>query len=110
MDELKIERDARVLAGEREVGRVTHVIVDPQTKEIIQVVVAHDDRESTIPIAAVAAAGGGTVRLRDGAGTALRGDFARDAFHGIDARTAEPHCVTPRPTRWSSSARLRRRP
>ncbi len=89
MDELKIERDARVLVGGREVGRVTHVIVDPQTKEITQVVVAHDDRESTIPIAAVAAAGGGTVRLHDGASTALRGNFVRDAFHGIDDRTAD---------------------
>ncbi len=89
MDELKIERDARVLVGEREVGRVTHVIVDPQTKEITQVVVAHGDRESTIPIAAVASAGGKTVRLHDDASTPLRGDFARDAFHGIDDRTAD---------------------
>ncbi len=89
MDELKIERDARVLDGEREVGRVTHVIVDPQTKEITQVVVARDDGESTIPIAAVAAAGGGTVRLRDGASATLRGGFARDAFHGLDDRTAD---------------------
>ncbi len=89
MDELKIERDARVLDGGREVGRVTHVIVDPQTKEITQVVVAHDDRESTLPIAAVASAGGKTVRLHDGAGTALRGNFARDAFHGLDDRTAD---------------------
>ncbi len=88
MDTLKIERDARVLDGEREVGRVTHVIVDPQTKEITQVVVAHDDRESTIPIAAVAAAGGGMVRLRDGMGATFRDGFARDAFHGLDERTA----------------------
>jgi len=89
MDELKIERDARVLAGDREVGRVTHVIVDPQTKEITQVIVAHGDRESSLPIATVASAGGGTVRLRDGADAALRGDFVRDAFHGIDDRTAD---------------------
>ncbi len=89
MDELKIERDARVLAGERELGRVRHVIVDPQTKEITQVVVAHDGRESTVPIAAVASTGGGVVRLRDGADTALRGDFVRDAFHALDDRTAD---------------------
>ncbi len=89
MDELKIERDARVLSGGREVGRVTHVIVDPQTKEITQVVVAHDDRESTIPIAAVVSAGGGAVQLREGTDAALRGDFARDAFHALDDRTAD---------------------
>jgi len=89
MDELKIERDASVMAEYREVGRVTHVIVDPQTKEITQVVVAHDNRESTIPIAAIVSAGGGTVRLREGADAALRGDFARDAFHGLDDRTAD---------------------
>ena len=89
MDEMKIARDAPVLAAHREVGRVKHVIVDPQTKEVTDVVVAHGGRESTVPIAEVVGAGGGAVRLRDGGGAALRGDFARDDFHGIDDRTAD---------------------
>jgi uncharacterized protein (TIGR02271 family) len=88
-DELTIERDARVLAGGREIGRVAHVIVDPQTKEVAQVVVAHDGGESAIPVALVASAGGRTVRLREGANPVLRGDFAREAFHGLDDRTAD---------------------
>ena len=89
MEELKIERDAPVFVANREVGRVTHVIVDPQTKEVTEVVVAHDGRESTVPITAVVGAGGGAIRLRDTAGAALGGDFVRGDFHGVDDRTAD---------------------
>ena len=70
MEELRIERDAPVFVAGREVGRLTHVIVDPQTKEVTEVVVAHAGRESTVPIAAVVGAGGGAIRLRDTAGAA----------------------------------------
>ena len=93
MDELTIERDARVLAGGREIGRVAHVIVDPQTKEVARVVVAHDGGASAIPVALVASAGGGTMRLREGASPVLRGDFVREAFHGLDDRTADAESV-----------------
>jgi len=89
MEEMKIERDARVLLGDREVGRVAHVLVDPQTREVTEVVVAHGDRQSAIPIAEVVGVGGGMVRLREGGGVALRGDFVRDDFHGLDDRTAD---------------------
>ena len=36
MEEMRIERDAPVFVAGREVGRVTHVIVDPQTKEVVE--------------------------------------------------------------------------
>ncbi len=89
MDGMTIARDARVLLGSVEIGRVTHVVVDARTKEVTEVVVAHDGRESTIPIGEVADAGGGTVRLRDADGARLRGDFVRDEFRSIDDRAAE---------------------
>lgn len=89
MESMNIQRDARVLAGEEEIGRVTHVIVDPATREVTDLVVAGDGGEQTFPISEVALVDGDRVTLRAGAGglpgTAL---FERDRYNAVDAERA----------------------
>ena len=90
MSGMKIERDARVLAADGEVGRVTHVIVDRDTREVTELVVEHNGQERLLPIGAVASAEGNTVRLRgDLRQVPLTGGFRRDEFHGVDDETAD---------------------
>ena len=90
MSGMKIERDARVLASDGEVGRVTHVIVDRETREVTEIVVEHDGQERLLPIGAVASADGDTVRLRgDLRQVPLTDGFRRDEFHGVDDETAD---------------------
>ena len=87
---MRIERDARVLATDGEVGRVTHVIADHQTREITEIVVESGGREMILPIGAVAEADGRTVRLRGSRAMLAQGSpFARDEFHGLDDDAAE---------------------
>jgi uncharacterized protein (TIGR02271 family) len=86
---MDIDRDARVMASDGEVGRVKHVVVDGQTREVTDLVVDDGGNETLIPIAEVASADGKTVRLR-GSRAQLRsaGMFNRDEFRGVDDDTA----------------------
>ncbi|CAA9589555.1 MAG: hypothetical protein AVDCRST_MAG88-4602 [uncultured Thermomicrobiales bacterium] len=87
---MEIERDARVMASDGEVGRVSHVVVDKQTREVTEIVVNQQGREVLIPISAVASADGKMVRLR---GTRAQvqsaGTFSNEAFHAVDDDRAE---------------------
>jgi uncharacterized protein (TIGR02271 family) len=85
MAAMNIRRDARVYAADGEVGRVTHVIVDPETREVTQLVIDQDGSEWLLPIAQVEGVDGDTVMLTGGrADLARRGRaFDRDAYHGL---------------------------
>ena len=87
---MKIERDARVMAPDGEVGHVTHVVVDRDTREVSEIVVRRGSEEFLIPASAIDNATGGTVHLRQ-PGSRLAGTqrFDRDAFHGVDDERAE---------------------
>ncbi len=90
MNTLKIERDARVVASDGEAGRVTQVVVDPQTREVTDMVVDHDGQQWLVPIGEVASAEKGTVRVR-GTRAQLRGAsrFERDQFDALAAKRAD---------------------
>lgn len=85
---MNIERNARVLATDGEVGHVTHVIVDPATREVMNLVVRQDDKEWIVPVDAVAVADGGQVRLRGDRASVYGGVFDRDQFSAVDEKRA----------------------
>ena len=86
---MEIERDARVLATDGDLGRVTHVVVDRQTREVTEIVVDSGGQELLIPASAIASADGNTVRLRGTRSQLGAHRFDRDEFHGIDEERAE---------------------
>ncbi len=90
MNTLKIERDARVVASDGEAGRVTQVVVDPQTREVTDMVVDHDGQQWLVPIGEVTSTEKGTVRVR-GTRAQLRsaGRFERDQFDALAAERAD---------------------
>ncbi len=88
MERQNIRRGASVFASDGEVGRVTHVVVDRQTREVTDIVVEHDGREQLIPISAVAAVEGGRVVLRADRSQLRGAPFDRDQFHGVDDEAA----------------------
>ena len=87
---LKIERDARVVAADgAQLGRVKHVVVDDETKEVTDLVVEHGGHERLIPASAVASADGRSVRLRGGrAELEGVGIFNRANYHAVDDERA----------------------
>ena len=80
-----IHRHARVLATDGDFGRVTHVVVDPQTRAVTHIVTKHDGAEWQIPSQEVVDATGDRVVLRGDRARYYRGDiFDRDLFHTVD--------------------------
>jgi uncharacterized protein (TIGR02271 family) len=63
-ERLDFERGARVVAADDEVGRLTHVVADPDTRDVLEVVVGRDEGEWILPLAAVRAASRDLVELR----------------------------------------------
>jgi uncharacterized protein (TIGR02271 family) len=63
-ERLDFARGARVVAGGEEVGRLTHVVADPDTRDVLDLVVDRGGREWLVPLAAVRAAGRELVDLR----------------------------------------------
>lgn len=89
MANMNIQRNARVMATDGEVGRVTHVVVDPTTREVTHIVVEDDGDESCVPVTQVATVEGDRVTLRGGVaeiGGASR--FEREVFHAVDDEEA----------------------
>ena len=86
---MDIRRDARVEAADGELGRVRHVIVDPRTKEVTDLVVAHGHDTWVVPISAVVRAEGSHILLH-GERSAYRSgrQFQRDAYHEVDDEQA----------------------
>ena len=85
MNTLTIQRGARVEAEDGDVGPVTHVIVDPATREVTHLVVAYDGREWLVPMSAVTAVERDRIRLQGERSLIYaRRTFNRDEFQPID--------------------------
>jgi hypothetical protein len=85
---MNIQRDALVLAADGEIGRVKHVIVDHQTREVTDIVAGHDGRETIIPMSAVASVEGDRVTLRGNRSDLADGvRFDMDHYHPVDPDT-----------------------
>ena len=83
--QMNIQRDARVEATDGEVGWVTHVVLDPQTKEVTDLVVGHGDQEWLLPMSAVGSVEGDRVMVRGNrAAVTSSKTFNRDRYHGVD--------------------------
>ncbi len=88
MADMNIQRDAHVMTAEGELGRVKHVIVDHQTKEVTDIVTEVDGNEAIIPMSAVASVEGDRVTLRGNRSQyASSGRFDKDRYHGVDENT-----------------------
>ena len=59
-----IRPNAPVVAADGEIGRVKHVIVDPGTRQVSELVVEEGGREWLVPVAAVGGGVGSAVLLR----------------------------------------------
>lgn len=95
--DMKIERNAKVMASDGEVGRVKHVVVDPQTKEVTQLVVADGGEEYLVPMTDVASVNGDRVMLSGGRATVGQARFDRETYHAVDEdRVAEESTETAR--------------
>jgi uncharacterized protein (TIGR02271 family) len=62
-ERLDFARGARVVAGGEEIGRLTHVVADPDTRDVLDLVVDRGGREWLVALAAVRAAGRDLVEL-----------------------------------------------
>jgi len=81
---MQIQRNARVDVGNDEIGRVTHVIVDPVTREVTNIVVGQGESQWTIPISAVSHIDGEYITLH-GTRADYRSDrFERGEYRGLD--------------------------
>ena len=83
MADLNIQRNARVMASDGEVGRVSHVIVDPQTKEVTHLVVGQNGEDYEVPMTAVQRVEGDRVTLQ-GDRSAVGRRFERGQYHEVD--------------------------
>jgi uncharacterized protein (TIGR02271 family) len=63
-ERLDFVRGARVVAADEEIGRLTHVVADPDTRDVLDLVVDRHGREWLVPLAAVRAASRDLVELR----------------------------------------------
>jgi uncharacterized protein (TIGR02271 family) len=79
-ERLDFARGARVVAGGEEVGRLTHVVADPDTRDVLDLVVDRGGREWLVPLAAVRAAGRELVDLRRAWSTLPTRPFDPTAF------------------------------
>lgn len=82
---MEIQRHATVIATDGELGQVTHVVVSPDTKEVTEIVVAHDGAESLVPMSEVSSIDGDIVTLAGPRARYTQAEaFQRDAFAGLD--------------------------
>jgi len=91
MAEMEITRNERVLAADgTEIGRVIHVIVDGNTRQVSDLVVERDGNEVMIPIASVGRGTGNTLTMRAPATQAMNGPmFERAAYHEVEEGDVE---------------------
>jgi len=91
MAEMEITRNERVLAADgTEVGRVIHVIVDGNTRQVSDLVVERDGNEVMIPITSVGRGTGNTLTMLAPATTAMNGPmFERAAYHEVEESDVE---------------------
>ena len=89
----EIPRNARVEAVDGEVGRVRHIIVDPATRQVTDLVVEQDGRRWLVPANAVVGAEGERVRLQTARAQVQTHAADLTAFEALDG-TAEPGART----------------
>jgi len=86
---MDIQRDARVVASDGDAGRVTHVIVSPDTREVTDIIVRHHGADYQVPMSAVASVEGDEVRLQGDSTTVYRGRrFNREGYQPLDEERA----------------------
>jgi len=87
---MNIWRDAPVETGDGEIGRVRNVVVDPDTREVTDLVVEGDGGLWLVPMRAVAVVEDDRVRLHDGYLHLYQFTaFEREAFDGVDVEVAQ---------------------
>jgi len=87
MDAIKIYRDARVEGPAGDEGRVRHVIVDPETRELTHIVVEGGGEQWLTPISAVERVDDRHLRLLGRSLHAVSTPFRRDTYHAVDDQT-----------------------
>src|SRR5581483_3034351 len=86
---MNIRRNARVETADGEFGRVTHVIVDPQTHEVTDLVVGRHGSGWLVPIGAVKRADGDVITLHGERERYVKAmPFVRDDYHAVSDRQA----------------------
>jgi hypothetical protein len=89
METITIRRNAPVVMLGDASGIVRHVIVDPQTREVVSLVIEQNGRKHIAPATAIIGADGDTLAL----GATWHNDegaaFDRRRFRAVDARTAD---------------------
>jgi uncharacterized protein (TIGR02271 family) len=84
-----LRRDARVEPVVGGAGRLKHIILDPETHEVTDLVAAFDGKEWLVPIAAVASAAPDRIVLRHGwSEYQARGPFVHDGYRSLDPQEA----------------------
>jgi hypothetical protein len=83
-----IQPNAPVVAGDGEAGRVTHIIVEPRSGEVSELVIERAGREWLVPAGLVESTDGGTVRLRGRGAEVLRTPFDLEEFRTANRRPA----------------------
>ena len=93
MADMEITRDERVLGTDgTELGRVVHVIVDTHTKQLTDLVVAHNGTETVVPVENVMRGSNGAITMR---GTAQGLSFQRDLYHEVNEDALDAMPATP---------------
>lgn len=88
MATMNIERNARVQAGDGQVGTVKHVIVDHDTREVTNLVVDDHGNELLVPMSQVASVDKDRVLLRGSRQSVRAQSFNRDMYHPMDDEQA----------------------
>src|SRR2546423_8082684 len=89
MAPLTIRRDARVVASDGKLGYVEHVVIDPRTREVTDLVVEARGEKWLVPVSAVVGADRRSVTVRGTKAQYQRAPrFSRADFRAVAEATA----------------------
>jgi len=97
MATMQINRHVPVQASDGEAGRVMHVVLDPDTKEVTDLILDGPHGRSIVPITSVVKAEAERILLGISRAEAARQPFAAAQYHGIDeavVREESQHTAT----------------
>jgi uncharacterized protein (TIGR02271 family) len=95
MARMEIPQHAQVEAADGALGRVRHVVVDPQTQDLTDLVVEQDGRQWLVPASAVAGVEGERVRLAGDRTQYQRQPADLTAFEVLPGEPAAPGAARP---------------
>ena len=95
MARMEIPQHAQVEAADGALGRVRHVVVDPQTQDLTDLVVEQDGRQWLVPASAVAGVEGERVRLAGDRVQYQRQPADLTAFEVLPGEPAAPGAARP---------------